>query len=248
MNAVTPLETTPVMPTQNTKSEQGTAKPEEQLSGRQYALLQMAFDHFNVRLFVGKLPQVLLTLHRHKKAAGYFWANQFTLAKLQIEAEDRIVHEIALNPECFLEAIPTKRTLSTLGHEMAHLYQEEFGKKKPRKAYHNKEFANIMEEIGLMPSATGEKGGKRTGQSMSHYIIEGGPFDIACDRFLEQVGNAILVTAVPKFKLAGTKEKRKLKAKFECPICKMKAWAKPTAKLMCGDCERPMLSDSPSVE
>lgn len=220
-------------------------KADDQLSGRQYHLLQSAFDFFNVRLFAGELPQVLLTLHRHKKAAGYFWAGRFTLRDTK---EDRIVHEIALNPECFLEAIPTERTLSTLGHEMAHLWQEEFGKKVPRKCYHNKEWADKMEEIGLMPSTTGEKGGKRTGQRCSHYIIERGPFAVACTRFLEQAGNAILVNAVPKITVATTNDKKKLKACFECLICKQKAWAKPTAKIVCGVCNRPMLSKNPNVE
>lgn len=251
MNAVLELEPAAQPAAIPAQPEPETAAPDTQLSGRQYTLLQRAFDHFNVRLFAGELPQVLITLHRHKKAAGYFWADQFTLSRPEDKPEgpfeDRIVHEIALNPECFLASIPSKRTLSTLGHEMAHLWQEEFGRKKPRKAYHNKEWAGKMEEIGLMPSSTGEKGGKRTGQRCSHYIIEGGPFDIACDRFIEEVGNAILVTSAPRLTLKAATEKKKLKTKFECPKCKQKAWAKPTAKLTCGECEEPMLSDDPAA-
>src|SRR5262245_63175915 len=33
-----------------------------------------------------------------------------------------------------------------------------------------------MMEIGLHPSSTGEPGGKETGATVSHYIIDGGPF------------------------------------------------------------------------
>jgi hypothetical protein len=33
-----------------------------------------------------------------------------------------------------------------------------------------------MEEVGLIPSSTGAPGGKRTGQSMSHYIDPDGKF------------------------------------------------------------------------
>lgn len=222
------------------------ARAESRLSGRQYQLLQDAFDLFNTRLFAGELPQVLIVLHRHSKYQGYFWANRFTLRGVN-DAKDAIVHEIALNPECFLAAIPTEETLSTLVHEQAHLWQQEFGKKLPRKAYHNKEWAAKMEEIGLMPSNTGEKGGKRTGQRMSHYIIPGGPFAVACARFLEQVKEAVLVNAVPKI-TAAKSDPKKLKACFECLTCKQKAWAKPTAKLICGDCNRPMLSKSANVE
>lgn len=34
-----------------------------------------------------------------------------------------------------------------------------------------------MIQVGLMPSDTGEAGGKRTGQSVTHYIIPGGKFE-----------------------------------------------------------------------
>ena len=34
-----------------------------------------------------------------------------------------------------------------------------------------------MIQVGLMPSDTGEAGGKRTGQSITHYIIPGGKFE-----------------------------------------------------------------------
>ncbi len=40
-----------------------------------------------------------------------------------------------------------------------------------------------MESIGLMPSSTGEPGGKRTGQKMADYPIEGGRFYHACVAF-----------------------------------------------------------------
>ena len=221
------------------------AKPDEQLSGRQYTLLQSAFDFFNVRLFAGELPQVLITLHRHKRAVGYFSPECYTLRDTR---EDRIIHEIALNPDRFIQDIPTDRSLSTLVHEMAHLWQQEFGKKNSRKCYHNREWADKMEEVGLMPSTTGQQGGKRTGQSCSHYIIENGPFAKACARFLEKAGNAILVNAVPKFTLTKARDKSKNKVCFECLTCKQKAWAKPTAKLDCGTCNRPMLSNDPAVE
>ena len=233
----------------NAPTEKKAAAPsaDAELSGRQYQLLQKAFDLFNARLFAGDLPQVLLTLTRHKKASGYFAPERFTLRGVK-KAEDKIVHEIALNPDCFLAVVPTEETLSTLGHEMAHLWQEELGKKKPRKAYHNKEWADKMEEIGLMPSNTGENGGKRTGQKMLDYIIEGGPFAIACKRFLEEVKDAVLINAVPRVQLATAGDKKKVKACFECLTCKQKAWAKPTAKLKCGDCDRDMLSKHPDVQ
>ena len=57
--------------------------------------------------------------------------------------------EIALNPAHFASR-PTAGTLSTLAHEMAHLWQHHFGTPS-RTGYHNKEWAAKMREIGLIP-------------------------------------------------------------------------------------------------
>ena len=57
---------------------------------------------------------------------------------------------------------------TALAHEMLHLWQHENGMLS-RNDYHNAEYAKKSEEIGLVPSSTGQPGGKRTGQKMSHY-------------------------------------------------------------------------------
>jgi hypothetical protein len=48
----------------------------------------------------------------------------------------------------------------------SHVWQHAHGK-PTRNGYHNKEWAAKMDNLGLVPSSTG---GKRTGQSVSHYI------------------------------------------------------------------------------
>ena len=84
------------------------------------------------------------------------------------------MHELAMNPDTF-----TGRTdeeiLSTLAHEMAHVWQQTHGK-PPTRSYHDRQWAAKMKEIGLQPSTTGEPGGKETGQSVTHYIIPEGPY------------------------------------------------------------------------
>lgn len=136
-----------------------------------YAELQQAYDFFNQELFGGKLPDCIITFYRKKWVHGYFakeqWANH----------KGEVIDEIAMNPMYF-NIHTTKKILSTLVHEMAHLYQKHFGH-PARGYYHNQEWADIMESIGLMPSDTGGPGGKRTGNRMSHYIIKGGAFDKA---------------------------------------------------------------------
>ena len=141
-----------------------------------YNELQMAYDHFNERLFGGQLPSCLITLQREKRTFGYFSAARF--ASLDGSTTD----EIAMNPTYFA-VVPIIETLQTQVHEMTHLWQHHFGK-PGRGRYHNEEWARKMESIGLMPSSTGQPGGARTGDSMADYAVEGGRFLAACDELL----------------------------------------------------------------
>lgn len=138
-----------------------------------YTFVQDAYDFFNDRLFNGQLPACLLTLQRDSNVMGYFSSNRWQQGSGKTQ-----VHEIALNPSFFITHRPLE-LMQTLVHEMVHLWQHEFGKPSQR-TYHNKEWADKMESIGLMPSSTGEPGGKRTGQKMSDYPIKNGAFYLQC--------------------------------------------------------------------
>lgn len=141
-----------------------------------YSEMQAAYDFFNKTLFVGLLPNCLITLQRKKSTLGYFSHNRF------VNKEGEQIDEIAMNPS-FFSIRTIEETLSTLAHEMTHKYQQNFGK-PGRGRYHNKEWGDKMIEIGLMPSSTGKEGGKKTGDRMSHYIIKGGAFEKACKQLI----------------------------------------------------------------
>lgn len=142
-----------------------------------YAELQQAYDFYNEALFSGILPPCLITFQRQKKTFGYFSRNRFG------RLDGRTTDEIALNPGYFA-VVPMVEVLQTLVHEMVHLWQEHFGKPS-RACYHNKEWADKMEVLGLMPSSTGLPGGKRVGQSIADYAITGGLFEAATNELLE---------------------------------------------------------------
>lgn len=197
-----------------------------------YEGLSKAFDHFNDRLFDSRLPPVLFTLARKGKAHGYFWAEQF----VHRTDGDR-THEIALNPNTMgreLEAV-----LSTLVHEMTHLEQQEYGK-PGKNGHHNREWVGFMERVGLIPSNTGEPGGKQTGRQMTHYINPEGPFVEAYRELAEMGFDLPYFTSPPEAK---EKKKDTSKVKHECPECGFKAWAKLGANLICGDCEVQMIGE-----
>jgi hypothetical protein len=143
-----------------------------------YQELQRAYDHFNVELFDGRLPFCLITLQRDKSTLGYFSAERFV--RHSGERSD----EIAMNPTYFaIRGI--KDTLSTLTHEMVHLWQLHFGK-PGRGRYHNRQWAEKMIAVGLPPTHNGEPGGNTTGEHMDHYIIAGGPFDKSFHRLVTE--------------------------------------------------------------
>jgi len=200
------------------------------LTTQEYKKLDAAFTFFNMRLFNNELPPCLITLNRKRYARAYFAGGMF-VSRL----EHRKVDEIALNPVSFTDRTD-KDILSTLVHEMVHLQQHHFGQPS-RGNYHNRQWANWMESLGLMPSYTGKPGGKKTGQPMTHYIIEGGSFDRACDIWLQgedvQIGWNSLRTISAKSNSGS-------KIKYSCPKCHQNCWAKPDAVLKCGICDQNM--------
>lgn len=208
-----------------------------------YDELQKAYDHFNKALFRGRLPQCLITLQRKASCYGYFCPKRFVAREGELYAD-----EIAMNPEFFVRSI--EEVLSTLVHEMVHLWQAHFGS-PGRGRYHNGEWADQMEALGLQPT---DGNGKRTGDHMSHTIIEGGPFAKACKELMAEnytLGWVDIVGVI----LAGLKSpgapgepepeppKKAARQKYTCPDCGANAWGKPDLSLLCGSCP-----DNPELE
>jgi predicted SprT family Zn-dependent metalloprotease len=192
----------------------------------EYQGFQQAYDFFNRELFDRSLPQVLVTLQRHANTRGYFSPERFNG-----RIDETAVHELALNPDTF-----TGRTdemiLSTLAHEMAHVWQQTYGD-PPRQGYHDRQWAEKMREIGLQPSHTGEEGGKETGQTMSHYILPGDRYANTYAKLAAR-GFQLHWQSVPVSQQA--RGKKASKTKYTCPDCGQNAWAKPGAQLLCGSC------------
>jgi hypothetical protein len=228
-------------------------EPAMQPTQEAYSELQTAYDFFNAALYDDKLPPCLITLQREKHTYGYFSSERF------VNSAGEKTDEIAMNPRYFA-VIPAVEIMQTLVHEMAHLWQFHFGK-PGRRSYHNKEWAAKMEEIGLMPSDTKLPGGRKVGEKVADYVIEGGRFEIACTELLTQ---KFAITWMDRFPVrsqldmvvAGTvegmnaealealgvdmelPEKKQTRRKYTCPGCEVNAWGKPGLNLICGDCQQ----------
>ena len=210
-----------------------------------YNPLDHAYTHFNSELFAGELPACLITLQRKgKRIRAYFSPHKFE------NKEGTRTDEIALNPMHFNNR-NEKDILSSLVHEMAHLWQHHFGKVS-RHGYHNKEWAAKMKQIGLHPSNTGTQGGKETGDSMTHFIVERGPYEKAVNKLLAR-GFSIqwkdskgLIATTNGAQPATTGKKKKAamnssnRVKYTCGKCQVNAWGKFDLKLVCGECMETM--------
>jgi predicted SprT family Zn-dependent metalloprotease len=191
---------------------------------QEYSAFEQSFDFFNAALFEGRLPPCLITLQRRTGSNGYYSSQRF-----ETRDADARTDEVALNPATF-KGRSVKEILSTLVHEMCHHWQFRFGRPS-RGRYHNREWADKMEALGLIPSDTGLPGGARTGQAMTHYVLDDGPFSRACGRLL---ADGFVLTWQDPGALRAARAKNQIK--YTCPECGQNAWAKPDAQLVCAPC------------
>jgi len=210
-------------------------RPNSKPTTMQFAAFQGMYDYFNRVLFGGSLRPVILNFSRAANTLGFFAPDRWAQANADSKA-----HEISLNP-AHLATRPAREVASTLAHEMVHCWQQECGTPSAR-GYHNQEWATKMEEIGLVPSATGAAGGAKVGFHMTHYIVDGGRFARAFDAMPPQhlLPWSSWEPEAPRRKRAPSP---KNKVKYTCPACKANAWGKPDLHLICGDDDEQMIAE-----
>jgi len=219
-----------------------------------YGLFQYIFDHYNDHLYNGKLKDCIIVVTRKHNVFGHY------AHKRWFHVEDQETDELALNPEMFLK-FPLLEICQTMVHEMCHAWQHHFGKPS-RPGYHNKEWANKMIEIGLMPTDTGKKGGKITGFAMADYAIKDGKFLQVSEELMnsqvfaglyyevnplvfDQVNdNEPLFDQIKDLTLADKPKVkgRKTKVKYSCDCANV--WGKPDLEIHCNACGHDMIEVS----
>lgn len=202
----------------------------------QYLNFQKTYDYFNQNMFANSLPNCLLSFYRSFRSSGCFVNNIW-------KNGNRISSQISLS-SVILGEEPIE-VLSTLVHEMCHLWQYRYGNPS-RSGYHNKGFAEKMESVGLITSTTGKEGGKRTGQNMSDYVKEGGKFEhvfnsMPKEYLMPWVENTLFIFK-PGSNGTIIKPRNRNKTKYFCPNCGVNAWGRPDLSLICGNCKIKFLS------
>jgi predicted SprT family Zn-dependent metalloprotease len=217
------------------------------ITSKEYVGLEEAYNFLNRELFDDQLPGCLITIQTKSKskAAGHYAPSQFKHRK-----EKESTDEIAFNAATF-RLYSDIEILSTMVHEMCHLWQRHFGKPS-RSGYHNREWAKKMEIIGMMPSTTGEPGGNRTGQRMGDYIITGGLFETKAKEIIEKGFEVnwesviqVSPTREPGQGTNGQNDDKKIyKYKYTCPECNIRLWGKPGLNIICGNCQLKLVNES----
>lgn len=191
------------------------------------------YAYFNKVLFKGELPDCLLNFSRKgKNNHGFFAPERWT----QEDQTGEKRHEISLNASTLRNRTQEELT-STLVHEMAHLWQREFGKPGKR-GYHNEEWSKKMDEVGLTPSNTGAEGGKRHGIQMTHFVAKDGPFanafkDMPKELQFPWLG---LDPSTPRGPAPTSK------FKYVC-ACDNKIWGRQGLNLKCADCNEDFIEN-----
>lgn len=218
-------------------------------TARFYGLFQYIFDHYNETLFEGKINDCILVITRRKDVMGHYSFKRW------FHAEDQDTDELALNPSMFVK-FPLIEICQTMVHEMCHGWQYHYGAPS-RNGYHNKEWAEKMISLGLIPSDTGLPGGKQTGQQMNDYPIEGGRFmEVTEDLLNNEVFHGLYLEVNPELLELLTDDKpafeqikditlaqeqsqskpkaQKQKIKYSCGCSNV--WGKPDLDLLCNSC------------
>src|ERR1035441_61405 len=99
----------------------------------------------------------------------------------------------------------------------------------------DKQWSAKMKSIGLIPSHTGQVGGKKTGQKMTHYVQADGPYQVAY-KDLQSTGFALKWQSPEEVKVKGKPKKQSSKTKFTCPKCQQNVWGCPEVRVACGVC------------
>lgn len=113
------------------------------------AALQAAFNAINRDFYNNELEKVIITTKEGRKKSAYGWIE----VNKNWQQNGKARHEINISVD-FLGERTVVETITTLMHEMAHLYNIQHGIKDTTRSglYHNKEFKKTAEDHGLMVS------------------------------------------------------------------------------------------------
>ena len=199
-------------------------------TSRAVGLLEKIYRQLNIDKFDGELEEPVITIqssphvHGHVTCAKVWQAGNTTRYELNIGAE-------TINR-------PIENVVSTLLHEMVHIYNLMHGIQDCSRGntYHNKKFKEKAESVGLVINYDKRIGWSITNPSeeLIDYIIMQGWQDILIARSTHtRISSSGVSTPGEKSKTSSTR-------KYICPCCGMSVRATKQVNIVCGDCDKTM--------
>lgn len=187
--------------------------------------LMQAFNAINSHFYSGELEKPIITVKEGKKKNAYGWIET---SKNWIQGK---TERYEINISCdYIGERTVAETISTLMHEMAHLYniQNEIKDTSRAGIYHNTKFKETAEAHGLQISYN-----EHIGWSLTRLTEE-------TEKWVDENINikGFSVYKLTKEKISkGTAKPKQSMRKLVCPCCGLIARVtKPNVKLLCVKC------------
>lgn len=207
-------------------------------SSRVTGYLEKMYRQLNIDKFAGQLDEPIITIMSTPRAYGHVTCGKVWKSK--------DTHRYELNIGAGTLDRPIENVVSTLLHEMVHIYhlQNDIQDTSRGNTYHNKKFKTKAEEVGLVIDHDPRIGFSITSPSdeLILYIAEQGWEDILInreERVRVNVGTGAANPAspddMPKVKKPSSTRK------YQCPSCNQSVRATKIVNIICGNCTEQML-------
>lgn len=206
-------------------------------SSRVTGYLEKMYRQLNIDKFAGQLEEPIITIMSTPRAYGHVTCGKVWKSK--------DTHRYELNIDAGTLDRPIENVVSTLLHEMVHIYhlQNDIQDTSRGNTYHNKKFKAKAEEVGLVIDHDPRIGYSVTSPSddLILYIADLGWDDILInreERVRINVGTGAANPAspddMPKVKKPSSTRK------YQCPSCGNSVRATKVVNIVCGDCTEQM--------
>ena len=190
------------------------------------------FDIFNEKFFKNSLEKPIITIQKTRSnTRGWFTTETVWKEKSEKEnAEEKTFHEICISAQCIeiSNAEPIEEIVAILLHEMCHYYNTVNGIKDVSGRVHNKKFAALAADVGLLVEKS-----KSLGWGLTHTSPELKTFILDV---IKPDPKALVYYRTQEEKPKKEKEKKK-KFRYVCPKCNKEFIIKSEIpNIMCGDC------------
>ena len=195
--------------------------------------LTKIYNLANQDFFNGELPEVTLTVQENMGTYGHI-----SVSDTWFTTDGKGMRELNIAAQHLTR--PIENVVSTILHEMSHLYNMEHNIKECSGYYHNKKFKKTAEEIaGLIISQDSKYGWTITepGERVLDFCIRHELEDIQIGKgidwtaFFGGSGSGSTPTATPKPKKKGNS------IKWICPCCgQIIRSTRDNINVICGDC------------